>query len=55
MQDANERQSPIMRLNPATAEGFAIERALRDAKARNPKAVKALLDLEMSNWTGINF
>ncbi|KJE30047.1 phage scaffolding protein [Bacillus licheniformis] len=47
IQDANEKTVADYEAKiQQQQKDFAIERALRDAKARNPKAVKALLDLE---------
>lgn len=47
LQDSNEQTAADYEAKiQQQQKDFAIERALRDAKARNPKAVKALLDLE---------
>ncbi|SPU09479.1 scaffold protein gp20 [Bacillus licheniformis] len=56
IQDANEKTVADYEAKiQQQQKDFAIERALRDAKARNPKAVKRFWTLKMSNWTGINF
>ncbi|MEC1428862.1 phage scaffolding protein [Bacillus sonorensis] len=53
LQDANEQAAADYEAKiQQQQKDFAIERALRDAKARNPKAVKALLDLESVKLDG---
>ena len=55
LQDANKQTATDYQSKLAEqSKNFKIESALRDAKARNPKAVKALLDMDKVSVDGDN-
>ncbi|MFT8557717.1 phage scaffolding protein [Liquorilactobacillus hordei] len=55
LQDENKQTATDYQTKLADqSKSFKIDSALRDAKARNPKAVKALLDLEKVSVDGDN-
>lgn len=55
LQDENKQTATDYQAKLAEqSKNFKIDSALRDAKARNPKAVKALLDLEKVSVDGDN-